>query len=200
MAVTIAALPATGRNSCAGRAFPRRHPDEPARAVLGRCSTLQASTGGRTAEVPEQQDRPQPTAARGSAVVHVGRRSGALGGVPPGSSSPTTTSARIWPSPPRIGHCRAPITAFPARSSPITRICRRATPATAGRELAEVGADYVLTCRPYDTVLLGHPTWQGTLVADLAAGRVAAVPRARAARQRAALPDVARRRARLPTA
>jgi hypothetical protein len=44
--------------------------------------------------------------------------------------------------------------------------------ATAGRELAKVGADYVLTCRPYDAAMLAAAQWKGTLVDDLAAGRV----------------------------
>lgn len=44
-------------------------------------------------------------------------------------------------------------------------------PAVAGRLLAEIGADYVLACRPLDAAQIERPGWDGSLLAGLAAGR-----------------------------
>ena len=48
------------------------------------------------------------------------------------------------------------------------------SPMEAGRMLAKVGADYILTCRAVDEIVLKKPAWQGTLTEDLAAGRTPA--------------------------
>ena len=97
--------------------------------------------------------------------------------VPAGSSSPTTTSARISPLRRRIVPWRAPITEFPTAIIANNGYCRHANPLDAGRLLAGTGADYVLDCRPMDKAQLARvPAGTASLLARLAAGQCAGFP------------------------